>query len=115
MDIMLKRIFELVGNKRGEKKRLSDYLGFKNANTITDWKAGRIESYKKYAPQIAEFYGVSLDWLSGNSDQIEKPATPEGYELSDLDIQLINAFPTMTVQEKLMMLAQIEALKKMKE
>jgi transcriptional regulator with XRE-family HTH domain len=114
MDIMLNRILQVLGKKHGDTKKLAEYLGV-SANSISDWKAGRVKSYIKYAPQIAEYYNVSLDWLSGNSDTIEKPVVPEGYELSDLDKKLFDVLPTMTVQEKLMILAQIEAYKNMKE
>lgn len=66
MDIMLERIFDLIGTRHGEIKRLADAIHV-SPNTITDWKAGRVKSYPKYAPQIAEFYGVSLDWLCGTN------------------------------------------------
>jgi len=72
MDIMLRRILELLGDKHGAAKKLADYLGVAG-NTITNWKHGASKSYPKYAPQIAEYFGVSLDWLSGLSDQKEKP------------------------------------------
>lgn len=86
MDIMLERLFQLIGSKHGAKKELADAIGIP-ANVITDWRAGRNKSYPKYAPQIAEYYGVSLDWLSGLTNdkgtKKEKPATPEGGELMD--------------------------------
>ena len=65
--IMLDRIIEVIGSEHGEVKKLGSFLGL-SPNTISDWKAGRVKSYTKYAPRIAEYYGVSLDWLSGNSD-----------------------------------------------
>jgi len=68
MDIMLERTLELIGTKRGAIKALADYLGI-SGNNISDWKSGKNKSYRQYAPQIAEYYGVSLDWLSGLSDE----------------------------------------------
>ena len=67
MDTLLKRTLELIGNRHGAKKELADFLGIKSS-VITDWQGERNRSYTKYAPQIAEYYGVSLDWLSGKSD-----------------------------------------------
>lgn len=67
MDIMLKRILELMGNKHGSAKDLANHLGV-SPNRITDWKAGRVKSFPKYATQIADYYNVSLDWLSGKTD-----------------------------------------------
>jgi transcriptional regulator with XRE-family HTH domain len=92
MDIMLNRIIELIGNKRGASKELANVIGIP-ANLITDWKAGRNKSYPKYAPAIAEYYGVSLDWLSGLTDekvQTKKPATISGDELDNEIIRLIS-------------------------
>lgn len=84
MDIMLQRIIELMGGRHGAAKSLADSIGVP-ANLISDWKGGRSKSYPKYAPAIAEYYGVSLDWLSGLSDQKEKPLTI-GEELSDMTL-----------------------------
>lgn len=84
MDTMLQRILELIGNKRGAIKSLADHLGI-SGNNISDWKSGKNKSYRQYAPQIAEYYGVSLDWLSGLSDEKEKPLTI-GEELSDMTL-----------------------------
>lgn len=85
MDIMLKRIFELIGDKRGARKSLGEAIGI-NPNRISDWESGRLTNYHKYAAKIAEYYGVSLDWLSGLTDEritTEKPVTIDD-ELEDL-------------------------------
>lgn len=62
MDTMLQRITQIIGSKHGGQKLLADAIGVPS-NLISDWKGGRSQSYPKYAPQIAEYYGVSLDWL----------------------------------------------------
>lgn len=46
------------------QKELTDYLGI-TKNAFTDWKSGRIKSYQKHLPKIAEFFGVSVDYLLG--------------------------------------------------
>ena len=76
MDIMLQRILELVGTKHGSSQELVQALGL-SKNTVTDWKAGRLKSYPKYAPQIAAYYGVSLEWLSGLTDEKTKKTPSE--------------------------------------
>jgi len=68
MDIMLQRIIELLGHKHGSVKELAGAIGV-SGNLISDWKAERAKSYPKYAPAIADHYGVSLDWLSGRSNE----------------------------------------------
>lgn len=88
MDIMLQRIIELLGTQQhGAAKALADSIGVP-ANLISDWKGERSKSYTKYAPKIAEYYGVSLDWLSGLTDEKtpkEKPATITDDELNEIN------------------------------
>ena len=42
---------------------------------IYDWRKERSKSYKKYLPEIAAYFHVSLDWLAGNEQK--NKATPE--------------------------------------
>ncbi len=74
MDIILRRILKLLGEKHGAVKELADGINI-SANIISNWKNGTNKSYTKYLAQIAEYYGVSLDWLSGNSDTKESAST----------------------------------------
>lgn len=79
MNNMLNKILELMGNRHGAGKELANHLGI-HPSVVTDWKAGRNKSYTKYAPQIAEYYNVSLDWLSGLSDEKEQKETAPNKE-----------------------------------
>lgn len=64
-------IIELLEKQNKKQKELTDYLGI-SKNALTDWKSGRIKSYTKHLPKIAEFFGVSVDYLLG----VEKPHKP---------------------------------------
>lgn len=105
---MLKRILEIVPKKHGAKKELADAVGFP-PNLLTEWKAGRNKSYPKYAPQIAEFYGVSLDWLSGATDE-KKPAleTENGQVLDIEEMELRRKIRLLPKEAQQMILAQID-------
>ena len=81
MDIMLQRILELLGSKHGAAQEMVRALELPK-NIVTEWKAGRKSSYRKYAPQIADYFGVSLDWLSGLTDERTKK-TPSEDEVED--------------------------------
>lgn len=54
---------------------LATYLGL-GKNVITDWKAGRTNSYMKYIPQIAKFFDVSPDYLLSNESSTVSKPTP---------------------------------------
>lgn len=81
MDVMLQRVLELVGEHHGSGQDLVRAIGCRK-NAVTDWRAGRSKSYTKYAPQIADYFGVSLDWLSGLTDERTKK-TPSEDEVED--------------------------------
>lgn len=71
-------IINLLNEKGIEQKELAEYLGV-HPQLITEWKAGRTKSYKKYIDKIADFFGVSTDYLLGK-DQNKKRPTPEAVE-----------------------------------
>lgn len=81
MDVMLERILSLIPHKEngdyvfGEKKKFAARIGLKSGNLISDWEKGRSKSYEGYVYEIAQKYNVSVDWLKGESEQKEKPAT----------------------------------------
>ena len=73
MDVLTK-ILKLLDNSNMQQKDLSDYLGL-SKNTMTGWKNGNNSSYKKHLPKIAEFFGVSVDYLLGK----ETPTTENNF------------------------------------
>lgn len=90
MDI-LDRITKLLGQR--DQKELTTYLHL-NAVAFSEWKSGKSKSYRKYLIEIAEFFGVSLDYLvygkEKNSPEVE--LTPDEQrlltyykKLSDID------------------------------
>lgn len=57
-----------------KQTELCNYLGI-SKNRYTDWKSGRINSYVKYLPQIAEYLGVTVEFLTSDYevyDEIEE-------------------------------------------
>lgn len=79
MDIMLERILSLIPTKEngdfvhGEKKKFAQTIGLKSGNVISDWVMGRSSSYENYIYKISAVYGVSVEWLKGETDEKEKP------------------------------------------
>lgn len=67
---MLNKIISLLRETKRTQKDLCTYLGL-NPWTFSEWKAGKSESYKKYLPQIAEFFGCSVDYLLGKEQKKE--------------------------------------------
>ena len=61
---VLTRILALLDEKHIQQKELSNYLGLSKC-AMTGWKNGNNNSYMKHLPKIAEFFGVSVDYLLG--------------------------------------------------
>ena len=97
----LDKISFLLKQKHKTQKDLTDFLGL-SKNTFTNWKSGDNESYRKYIDKIAEFFGVSTDYLLG-VDETQKNPPPETEErikelydltagLSDEQMALLKAY-----------------------
>ena len=63
MDI-LNKILELLNAQNKKQIELTNFLGI-SKNAFTNWKSGNNTSYIKHLPEIAEFFGVSTDYLLG--------------------------------------------------
>lgn len=75
MSDVAKRIFDLLDSRNIEQQELAEYLGLKK-QSISEWRAGRTHSYKKYINKIAEFFGVSTDYLL-NTENMSPSKTDE--------------------------------------
>lgn len=61
---IIQRICEELERKGKKQIDLTNYLHI-SQNAMTDWKSGRIKSYMKYLPQIAEFLELPIETLTG--------------------------------------------------
>ena len=67
MDIFNDRIKPLFEKSNLSNKDLEIKIGLPRS-IIYDWSNGRSKSYNKYIPQIAEFFDVSIEYLTGKSE-----------------------------------------------
>ncbi len=79
---VLNNIISELKRQNKKQKELTDYLDI-TKNVFTDWKGGRNKSYMKHLPQIAEFFGVSVDYLL--DDNKKSPDTSLDSEMSERD------------------------------
>ncbi len=71
MDLMLQKIIDELKVQKKKQYELTDYLGMTH-NAFGNWKADKNQSYKKYVHAIAEFLGVSVEYLKGETNIKEK-------------------------------------------
>lgn len=110
MDLTLERIISLLPRKpdgkfvHGAKTELADVCGISH-NVIADWIAGRNKSYTRYLYEIASKYGVTVEWLKGETDE----KTPPAPAVSAVEQEAIELLKRMNNEElmKLVQLAKI--------
>lgn len=102
MDITLERILSLIPRKEngdfqhGALKKFANSIGLKSGNLISDWLKGRSESYKNYIYEVSAKYGVSVEWLKGETDE-KNPPVPEDERI--LNEELISRLVSLTPEE----------------
>ena len=102
------RIFSLIGSEHGNGQAFRRALNIESKNLITEWKSGRSKSFMKYIPQIAEFYGVSADWILGNSD-VRAPEQKNNPDVSNDAEVMVHIFSQLSAstRSKLLELARL--------
>ena len=105
--IVIQNIIALLKEQRKTQKNLTDYLGI-TQNAFTDWKSGRIKSYTKHLPQIADYFGVSVDYLLGNESADKKESLTEP-KLSEGEKELIDLFRQLPIESQKMYLEVLRA------
>lgn len=90
----LDNIISELNKRNKQQKDLTDHLGL-TKNAFTDWKSGKSKSYMKYLPQIAEFLGVSVDYLLADDKKISSD-NPHDSELSEHDRNAARLYRALT-------------------
>lgn len=121
MDVTLERILSLLPQKQdgspvhGAKKIFCEKIGLA-PNTVTEWIAGRSQSYYRYLYQIAAKYGVSVAWLNGETDEKNPPRdqggqmTPEERARQERLQLLVTLFENLTPAEQERFLGRLEGI-----
>lgn len=78
----------LLKEQKKTQKELCDYLGI-TKGTYSNWKKGLSESYKSYIMEIAEFFGVSADYLLGKT-KLKKGTAPTEQPLTPMQEKAVN-------------------------
>jgi transcriptional regulator with XRE-family HTH domain len=99
MDLTMQRIVDEMELQKKQQIELGEHLGV-TPNIITDWKSGRLKSYKKYLHGIADFLGVSVEYLRGETDEKMKPPVNEDEGLTNEERLLLALFNQIPKEKK---------------
>ena len=104
-DPVIAQIEDLLKTQRKTKKELTEYLGI-NSTNFSMWKYENSKSYMKYIVKIAEFLGVSVNYLLENDSSQEY-----SIELSDMsEIRLIQIYRNFDSHKKELLLDLVETM-----
>lgn len=109
MDILLERMLSLIPKKEdgkyvhGAKKAFCEKIGAPT-NIISEWETGKTKSYRNYVHAAAMAYGVSVEWLKGETDEKELPA------LSEEQARIIEKIKALNAEDFSKVSSAVEAL-----
>ena len=107
----MNRFREVRESLKMSQKEVALTLGV-SAPTVSEWEKGKKNPNTSNLKELARLYGVSIDYLLGNSSK-EEPVSAEKVEsLSDDEVsrELEALIDTLSDDEKSMMVAMIRAL-----
>ncbi len=67
--------------------------------SVSNWELGLREAPYDMLVKMADYFGVSIDYLLGREEQNEKPATDNGDGISDMDKFLFNWLKSLSPEE----------------
>lgn len=83
---MLKNIIFLIESKYQNDIDFEKDFGIARS-TVSAWRKGKLKSYRKMQNKIANFFGVSSDWLAGNEQKNKPPMLLD--DLTPYELELI--------------------------
>ena len=84
-NMVIEKIQNLLKEQGKDQKDLCQHLNL-SKSTFSSWKSGVTNSYMKKLPEIAEYLGVSVEYLLG------KEKSPAGAGLKEKHWRLITAY-----------------------
>lgn len=103
-----KRFYDLCISKGTKPNTVAKELGFSSA-VCTQWKKGVQKPSAKKVSMLAEYFGVSTDYLLGN-DASDRPCTFAGRELTKDESFLLSLYSKIPPQEQQRLIGRAELL-----
>ena len=98
---MITRILKLIKDNNINAKILVSSTGL-SSSSITEWKKGRANPSADAVIKIADYFGVSTDYILTGKENDQN--------LSELDLELLQLFRKLDEKDKLKFLGKAELL-----
>ena len=103
------RFYQLCEENGTKPNPVCKELGF-SSSTATHWKHGQLPGLASLE-KVADYFDVSVDYLSGKSDTKKEQITPNKLHASDDLKKLIGEITTLSDEEARKVLEYVELLK----
>lgn len=92
MQRTFQQIFKELRQEKGlTQAQLAERLNYTQGN-ISGWEKGTVEPKATALTVIAEFFGVSIEYLLGVTDEFNTPVAPMGGKLTASEKELLSDF-----------------------
>lgn len=105
----VEKIFELLKQKGISEKKFSHDLNL-GKDKLSQWKMGKTTSYKDYIVEIADYFGVTTDYLLRDNEKNKNTAN-----LSEDEQEVIDVYQTLSKREKTMIKGEMYKMQLLKE
>lgn len=89
---------KLCASVKKSPSAVAEEVGVKRSN-VTHWKAGRNSPSDVTIARIAEYFGVSTDYLKGEDEQKENPGIPKDTEVDPVKAEILNLMENATAEQ----------------
>ena len=104
----IEKITKLIKEKKVTEKKFLEDLGLPKT-TLSNWKSGQNASYKDHIVKIADYFGVTTDYLL--KEDIDISVSPsEKLKWSELDVSFYEGVDNLTDEEKKIILSHMNFL-----
>lgn len=107
MDIFKDRIDPLILSSGKDASEIEKAIGL-TRGTISKWRNTNLKSYLSYIEKIADYFGVSIAYIFGETD--EKSPSPDEDRLSVEEYEILKMFRGLDDTARKVLITQIRAL-----
>ena len=90
---------KLCASVKRSPSAVAEDIGIKRSN-VTHWKAGRNNPTDVTMAKIADYFGVTVEYLKGEEEQKENPGIPKDTEVDPVRAELLNLIEDATAAER---------------
>ena len=105
---MYERYLELLKETEKTTYGMCKETGLKQS-AISAWKSGKTKPSQRTFQVIADYFGVNVEWLAGETD-VRENKKPADHEIDGREKEFMQLFERLTPDQQDMILAQLRGV-----